>query len=111
MRLITLGALGLALLTFPGVASAKQCSDDAAVATAREAVAVSCPCDSFKNHGQYMKCVTDTVNALGSANLPNECRGEVVSCAAHSTCGKQGAVTCCRVDSRGRVKCSIKSSE
>src|SRR5262249_27692686 len=89
------------------IASAKKCTDDAAVAAARAAIETECPCADFTNHGQYVSCVTA---ALKGADLPNECRGVVTSCAARSTCGKSGAVTCCRVDRRGKVKCSIKSN-
>ncbi len=42
--------------------------------------------------------------------LPWSCKDDVVECAANSTCGRPGAVTCCRVDGRGHVSCTIKSS-
>src|SRR5262249_30638562 len=108
MKFLAHGFLALGLvLASTGIASAKKCTDDAAVAAARAAIETDCPCADFTNHGQYVSCVTAALKGL---DLPNECRGVVTSCAAKSTCGKSGAVTCCRIDKRGKVKCSIKSS-
>jgi len=111
MRLIVHSALALGLvLGSTGTASARACTDDAAVAAARAAAETQCSCDSARNHGQYVSCVAQVANELAaSGDLPNQCTGDVVHCAANSTCGKPGAITCCRVDKRGRVKCSIKS--
>src|SRR5262249_42671190 len=43
--------------------------------------------------------------------LSNDCRERVVECAERSTCGRPGSVTCCRTDSKGHTRCSIKTSE
>ena len=111
MRFLVHSVLVLGLvLTSTGTASAKACTDDAAVAAARAAAETQCSCDSARNHGQYVSCVAHVANELAkSGELPNQCTGDVVRCAANSTCGKPGAITCCRVDTRGKVKCSIKS--
>jgi len=99
------------LAAVPGIASAKRCDNDAAVAAARNAAAAQCDCATASNHGQYVRCVGDVAKTrAGNGSLPTECKGEVVRCAAKSTCGKPEAVTCCRVDRRGKVKCSTKKS-
>ena len=51
--------------------------------------------------------VSDQVNMT----LVNKsCKGAITRCAARSTCGKPGFVTCCRTNSKGVTKCSTKSS-
>ena len=83
--------------------------DKTDIANARTAVATNCTCDptGAVNHGQYVKCATEQAKAT----LVNQsCKGQVVRCAARSTCGKPGFVTCCRTNSKGVTKCSTKSS-
>lgn len=111
MRTLGIGVLAVAIGAMaPGVASAKKCSD-AAVAAARAAAEAQCDCTGSSNHGQYVKCVGDVAKQMASTGaLPQECKSELTRCAAKSTCGKEGAVTCCRVDRRGKVRCSIKKS-
>jgi hypothetical protein len=106
------GMLAVAVLaTVPGIASAKRCDDDVAVAAARADAAAQCDCATAENHGQYVKCVGEVAKTRASnGQLPTECKGEVTRCAAKSTCGKPEAVTCCRVDRRGKVRCSVKKS-
>jgi hypothetical protein len=100
--------LGVGLLAMSGVAQAK-CTDDAAVLAARQAADAACNCATSDNHGDYVSCVADVAQQRVDNNqLPANCKGAVTSCAAKSTCGKEGFVTCCRVDRRGRTKCSIK---
>jgi hypothetical protein len=65
-------------------------------------------CATETNHGQYVKCISSQAKA--DATLPKECHGAVVKCAAKSTCGKAGFVTCCRTTSTGVTKCKTKSS-
>jgi hypothetical protein len=108
---LTLSAVALTLALY-APAQAK-CGDDpadaAAVAATRAQIAAECPCDGFPNHGQYVKCARGVVNANATAGtLPKSCKGSVVSCAARSTCGKPGFVTCCRTDKKGTTKCSTK---
>ena len=105
--LVTVIAFSLLALTVQH--SAAKCdptgADAADVAAARAAVA-ACDCTGAKNHGEFVSC------AAGKAKetLTNRsCMGFVVSCAAHSTCGKPGFVTCCRTTAAGKTKCSTKS--
>jgi hypothetical protein len=76
-------------LLFPGGA----CTADPGAA-----VQACCPCDGFANHGQYVRCVVQAVNALkNDACLDNAANGQIKRCAARSTCGKpEGFVKCCR---------------
>ena len=87
------------------VASAKQTCDETAVASAKAAVDAACPCAgpsdgnggtvAWKNHGQYVKCVSKARNAAArQAHVRQQCLNSVVPCAAHSTCGKSDAVAC-----------------
>jgi len=112
MRSFVNGMLAVAVLAaVPGMASAKRCDDTAAVADARADAAMQCDCATFENHGQYVKCVGEVAKTRASnGQLPTECKGEITRCAAKSTCGKPQAVTCCRVDRRGKVRCSVKKS-
>ena len=88
----------VALLAPP--ARAASCSSDT-IRSAREAIAANCNCAAFdgtpgKGHGPYVSCVAHALSALVKAHsLDPSCRGAVQACAAHSTCGKPGAVTCC----------------
>lgn len=111
MKLVVGLVVGVAVMLAGGVQAAAQCHDPAALAAARLEVEAQCPCDGFPNHGQYVRCAREVANELvGAGLLPNNCRGQVVSCASRSTCGKPGFVTCCRTDSRGNTRCSIKKS-
>jgi len=115
MRSIVSGLLALSFVfVVSDRALAKKCGDDpgdnAAVAAARGQVATDCPCDSFTNHGQFVKCAAQVANdRAGSNALPKSCKGAVVKCAAKTTCGKPGFVTCCRTNSKGQTKCSTKN--
>jgi hypothetical protein len=103
-------AMAFSLLALAAHASAAKCdatgADAADVARAHAAVAANCDCAGASNHGQYVKCVTEQANMT----LTNpSCKGAVVKCAARSTCGKPGFVTCCRTSAKGVTKCSTKS--
>jgi hypothetical protein len=81
-------------------------ADASDVAGARKAVADNCPCASATSHGEYVSCAS----TQAKATLVNQsCHGAVVKCAARSTCGKDGFVTCCRTNAKGVTKCSTKS--
>lgn len=85
--------------------------DAAAVAAARAQVASDCNCAGAPKHGEYVRCAA-AVATLRAAQgiLPPQCKGAGRQCAARSTCGRPGAVTCCRTGPTGVTKCSIKSS-
>lgn len=79
---------------------AQSCPEDVGAA-----LAAACPCDadgqgrSWKNHGQYVKCVVHLRNDLRKAGcLDADAKRTIASCAARSTCGKEGAVLCCKYD-------------
>ena len=85
----------LALVLAPAIAQA-TCTDTAAVAATRAEGDMQCPCATSANHGQYVHCVAGVAKAaVASGSLPQECKSAVVRCAANSTCGKPGFVTCC----------------
>src|SRR5262245_25949914 len=105
-------AMALSLLALTAHRSAAKCdvtgADAAAVAEARRQVKLGCPCDSFTNHGQYVSCAAGAAKTALQDTNPS-CKGAVVKCAAKSTCGKSGFVTCCRTSAKGVTKCSTKS--
>lgn len=72
------------------------------------ALAAACPCDAngqaqpWKNHGQYVSCVVRFRNGLRKDGcLDDAAKRTIASCAARSTCGKDGAVLCCVYDTSG----------
>src|SRR2546427_2396284 len=74
------------------------------VASARAAVAANCDCAGAASRGVYVRCAAQQANAT----LVNKsCAGAVKKCAAKSTCGRPGAVTCC-VTKTGGTRCRIK---
>jgi hypothetical protein len=82
--------------------------DDAAVAAARAAVAVTCPCATATSRAAYLECARGVaIERVGQGTLPASCRADVVRCASRSTCGRPGAVTCCRTNAQGKTRCSI----
>ena len=117
MRGILCGAIaiGVVLGTSPSVfasACALSASDLQAKRAAYDAACTlmvpPAGCATASNHGQYVKCISHQASA--DATLPRSCHGAVVKCAAKSTCGKLGFVTCCRTNSAGVTKCATKSS-
>src|SRR5581483_10386355 len=79
--------------------------DKSDVANAREAVTANCNCSTATSHGAYARCAAGQANAL-LANA--SCASAVKKCAAKSTCGRPGFVTCCRTNRRGKTTCSTK---
>src|SRR5205809_4664265 len=94
-----------------GPACGMEQGDAAQVAAVRAMADEQCDCATAANHGAYVSCV-DAVAAAAvkDGSLRPECEDTVISCAAHSTCGKPGFVTCCTTDSTGQTTCSIKST-
>ena len=103
-------ALALSFLAFGAQRSDAKCdptgADAADVARVRGLVADNCDCAGTPNHGTFVSCAAEQARELAN----NSCRGLVVKCAARSTCGKPGFVTCCRTKASGTTKCSTKSS-
>jgi len=85
-----LSALMLALPA--GVfAQAERPDCEAERCAAQTAIDQQCPsCSEAKNHGAYVSCVARVVRQ----HVSPSCRGKAVRCAARSTCGKSGFVTC-----------------
>jgi hypothetical protein len=107
---IGLLVLGTGHLVYAGCGS--NPGDEAAVAVARATAEGMCHCATAMNHGSYVSCVAGVAKMLASGTnptLPKNCTGAVKKCAAHSTCGKPGEVTCCFTSKRG-PKCKIKKS-
>jgi hypothetical protein len=76
---------------------------------ARAQIDAQCNCGGAANHGAYVKCVAQHVNAaVKMGTLPKSSAHPIKMCAARSTCGKPGFVTCCRTTAKGVTKCSIK---
>src|SRR5262249_36952039 len=107
--------LGSGRLVYAGCGSMP--GDEAAVINARAAADATCTamgegCSNASNHGQYVKGVAGVAHMLSSGTtptLPKNCKGAVKKCAAHSTCGKPGEVTCCFTHKNG-PKCKTAKS-
>src|SRR5689334_8166507 len=83
--------------------------DADAVTATRASIAETCDCSDATPHGQYVRCAVSVVRtAVITGHVPSYCKGAVVRCAAHSTCGTPGSVTCCRTNARGDTSCKVK---
>lgn len=123
--------VGLLLLTSSGWHALAQ-EDCESFRCAFQQQLDACSCDGAGNHGKYVSCVAHQVKQLVANGLPTHCKGKLVRCAARSTCGKEGFVTCnipvdvcdlttltctadpthtCATDADCGVRCKIKSSE
>ena len=116
MRYILTGAVGLSLLLGTAqVGWAARCGDDPGdnqkVIDARNDAESQCgPCASSTSHGAYVSCVAGVAKArVDASQLPTSCKGKVTRCAAKSTCGKSGFVTCC-ITKNAVTKCKLKKS-
>jgi hypothetical protein len=82
--------------------------DDAAVAAARADIAASCGCSTATSRADFLDCARGVALArVAQGTLPATCRSTVLRCASHSTCGRPGAVTCCRTNAQGKTRCSV----
>ncbi len=94
--------VGAIVLALPATGLAQNCPPDVGAA-----LADACSCDAnhgqpWKNHGQYVSCVVRFRNDLRKQGcLDADAKRTIASCAARSTCGKDGAVLCCVYDSSG----------
>jgi hypothetical protein len=102
---------GLLVLSLLGVAgeSLGKCGDDPgdaeAVAEARAQVDADCDCAGVPDRATFVRCAALVAGQrAGLGLLPPECRGAVRRCAARSTCGRPGAVTCC-IPRGGVIRC------
>jgi cysteine-rich repeat protein len=97
------------------VASARlgwaACKDEQAVADARAQVHRDCDCAGAPTHGAFVRCAVGIARQRAEARLlPPECKGTVKRCAARSTCGRPGFVTCCVTTAAGEMKCKTRPS-
>jgi hypothetical protein len=87
--------LGAALLAVPAGVVAAPVDCEPARCAVQAAIDQECQCDAATNHGRYVSCVAHVVKRLASdESIPVNCKGKIKRCAARSTCGKTGFVTC-----------------
>src|SRR2546425_1027069 len=124
MRNALRGFFGLSVLlslmgVLPGAAMAQgnsaacgtQPGDADQIAAVRATAEEQCDCASASSHDEYVSCVDEvTEAAVENGSLRPQCSGAVMQCAAQSTCGKPGFVTCCQTDATGKTTCSIKQA-
>jgi len=93
-RLLTLAAA--IAIGFPALATAAKPDCEPARCAVQARIAAECPCETATNHGRYVSCVAHVVKRLSHDEglIPTNCKGKVTRCAARSTCGKEGFVTC-----------------
>jgi len=90
--------LGVTASTVRAQGAPATCPSDVAAT-----VSQACPCTSFKNHGQYTKCVQKQALALRKGGCAVGELAKITRCAAASTCGKpHNLVVCC--NKRGHAK-------
>ena len=94
LAIVFLTAMLLAMAVWQ--AAAQDC--EAARCAVQTAINTECSCDTADNHGLYVSCVAHVVKRLSRdgnpPTIPASCKGQVTRCAARSTCGKSGFVTC-----------------
>lgn len=100
-----IAAIGLAALgAAPAGAARPDC--DAARQTVQREIEAACPCDTAKNHAEYVRCVTKKLRTLSECTtsadgtrtcgpLPRACFGSIRKLASRSACGDDAGVTCC----------------
>ena len=103
--------LALLAVVAPPVRSHAACDpstdpDKNDIVNARAAVAGKCDCAESTSHRDYVRCAEGQANV---ALVNKDCTRFVKRCASRSICGRVGFVTCCRTNSRGTTRCSIKS--
>src|SRR5215471_4021862 len=104
-RSLALVFFAVLVSSVPGHASCDPTTDPdkTDIANARAAVAQTCDCAGATTHGAYVSCAAQQANTV----LTNKgCAGFVKKCAAHSTCGKPNAVTCC-LTTPTATKCKV----
>src|SRR4029077_5702619 len=68
-----------------------------------------CSCLTATKHGAYVRCAAKVAKAaVKTGAFPKACQRAAKVCAAKSTCGRPGFVTCCRTTAKGVTKCSIR---
>jgi hypothetical protein len=106
------GLLAVAMMVASAAPVFADCGDDpgdaADVAATRADIEATCSCASAMNHAEYVRCAFGVIRAHVGANmLGSECVKPIRRCATRSTCGRPGAVTCCKVGAP-RPRCAVK---
>ena len=85
-------------------------SDAAQIAVVRAQIAGTCSCETAPAPSTYAACANGVIGRAITVDgsLRAECRSAVRACVRRSTCGRPGAVTCCRPRRDGSVRCRIK---
>lgn len=79
-----------------------------ALADARAAIDAACPCGLAEKPSAYVKCAKPVIAArIENQLLDKACKGEALKHATKSTCGRPGAVVCCRVSTSGHTSHKI----
>ncbi len=74
------------------------------------ALEAGCPCESFSNHRDYVRCAARVFERDGATvGLSSRCRQRAVRVARQSTCGRDDAVVCCGATASGRPHYRIKT--
>ena len=82
--------------------------DAAQLTAARAEVDRACPCVEYADHAAYVGCVAaEAAKRTGAHLLHRQCKRALLQCAAKSTCGKFGFVTCCRTTAAGVTTCRV----
>jgi hypothetical protein len=115
MSTTSLGALAMLVILSSSHAAGATCGDDSgdttAVAAARGEIATTCNCATATTHGGYVACARGVVeDRVDHDMLPPQCRAAVMRCVRRSTCGRPGAVTCCRTTVVGS-RCTIRRND
>ena len=98
------------LVTTPAAAVPEKPDCSASLAAVEAAVAASCDCATAATHGQFVRCAASVVKGLAQdGSLARNCKGSMVRGYAKSSCGKDGAVTCC-VARHDTTKCVVKKA-
>lgn len=93
MRVMILATAALLMSAASGFATKVDC--EPARCAVQTTINTECPCGPADNHGRYVSCVAHVVRRLAAdGTIPINCKGKVTRCAARSTCGKDGFVTC-----------------
>jgi hypothetical protein len=61
----------------------------------------ACPCNTFRNHGEYVNCVKQQARELEKSGCDKTEVSQVQRCASMAICGQAGVVCC---DARGRAR-------
>jgi hypothetical protein len=92
IRVVIAGAL-FVLFAHSSRSAAQSTMPDSNGDGVPDSVDLVCPCDSsaWKNHGKYVSCVAQVVEAMG---LDPIIEGDIMRSAAHSYCGSSPNLQC-----------------